>query len=229
MYGIVVGGGVKGVGILQDMQAMGWEVVLIEKDKRRFLELEGELEHMVINADGSDLAALKSVGVARADVVVAATESDATNIVISQIAQEFNVDLVLPLVNDPDYKEHFEALGFDNPISVSEVVLSRINHALPHTSIVPLLDMKSENLEILEITITEQMPCSGKMVRDLDLPVGARLVSTMRDGKAHVVTGDTIIMNGDRALLVLEPEYEEESLRILCAEQPLKRRRKKKR
>ncbi len=73
------------------------------------------------------------------------------------------------------------------------------------------------------------MPAAGKLVRDLGLPPQARVISRMCNGQAKVVGGDTLINAGDRVLVVLEPDVEEFTIKLLCAQEPIKKRRKKRR
>ena len=76
MYAVIVGGGVVGYNVLRALTGLGYESVLIERDKHRFAQLEAEYEHMVLHGDGTEIAVLDVAGVRRADLVIAVTGED---------------------------------------------------------------------------------------------------------------------------------------------------------
>ena len=101
MYAVIVGGGVVGYNVLRALTGLGYETVLIEKEKLRFANLEAEYEHMVLHGDGTELAILEAAGVARADLVIAVTGLDNDNIVVAQLAKEhFKTAKCIARVND---------------------------------------------------------------------------------------------------------------------------------
>src|SRR5687767_10298762 len=102
MYAVIVGGGVVGYNMLRSLTGLGYEAVLIEKDKDRYNQLEAEYEHMVLHGDGSELAILAVAGTERASLMIAVTGHDDDNLVIAQIAKEyFTVGKCIARVNDP--------------------------------------------------------------------------------------------------------------------------------
>ena len=78
-----------------------------------------------------------------------------------------------------------------------------------------LLELRKENLEIVEVQIDKGSPCAGKKVEKLALPEGARLISIMRDGRAEIAVGATELHPGDQVLAILEPGKEDELRRVL--------------
>src|SRR5438094_776392 len=81
--------------------------------------------------------------------------------------------------------------------------------------LVHLLELRKENLEIVEVQIDKSSPCAGKTVEKLRLPQGSRLISIMRDGKAEIAVGSTELKPGDQVLAILQPGMEDELRQIL--------------
>jgi trk system potassium uptake protein len=90
-----------------------------------------------------------------------------------------------------------------------------IEHEVPEHGLVQLLELRKENLEIVEVTVVKDANCQGKRVRALRLPEGARLISVVRDGKAAVPDEETQLEEGDQVLAILEPGKEDELRRVL--------------
>ena len=78
-----------------------------------------------------------------------------------------------------------------------------------------LLDLRRENLEIVEFAIDANSPVAGQMVRDLNLPSRSRLISVSRDGRAEIAVGETELKPGDLVMAILEPGVEDELKTVL--------------
>src|SRR5205085_1651396 len=78
-----------------------------------------------------------------------------------------------------------------------------------------VLELRKENLEIVEVMIDKNAPSAGKRVESLRMPEGSRLISVMRDGQAEVAVGSTELRPGDQVLAILQPGKEDELRRVL--------------
>jgi trk system potassium uptake protein TrkA len=70
---------------------------------------------------------------------------------------------------------------------------------------VHLLDLRQEQLEIIELEVAEGAPAAGVTIGELELPDGCLVVSVLRDGTGFVPKADTRIEVGDEVLAVLNP------------------------
>jgi len=131
MYVIVIGGGKVGFFLARDLVDRGDEVTLIEKDAARAEWLEGQLGSIVMRGDGDEMAFLRTTGVERADAVAAVTGDDEDNLIALQLAKKhFNVPLTIARVNNPDNVQIFQALGVDQAISATEILLTALEPKL---------------------------------------------------------------------------------------------------
>jgi trk/ktr system potassium uptake protein len=131
MYAIVIGGGKVGYFLSRDLLERGDEVTLVEKDGSRADWLESQLGSIVMRGDGDEMAFLRSTGIERADAVLAVTGDDEDNLVALQLAKkEFNVPLTIARVNNPANVEIFKALGVDEAVSATEVLLSALERTV---------------------------------------------------------------------------------------------------
>jgi trk system potassium uptake protein TrkA len=127
MYAIVIGGGKVGYYLSRDLLERGDEVTLVEKDAARADWLESQLGSIVMRGDGDEMAFLSTTGVERADAVMAVTGDDEDNLIALQLAkQAFNVPLTIARVNNPANVEFFKALGVDEVVSATEILLSAL-------------------------------------------------------------------------------------------------------
>jgi trk system potassium uptake protein TrkA len=217
VYIVIAGGGKVGANLMRALLRMGHEVTLIEQRRDRYDVLEEEFGHQVQNGDATEIFVLERAGVGRpADLVLAATGDDEDNMIVAQVAREkYGVPKVIARVNDPRNQPHFDLLGISPTISATETVLALIEHEVPEHELVHLLELRKENLEIVEVQIDRDSPSAGKRVEQLELPDGSRLISVMRNGVAEIAVGQTQLEPGDQVLAILQPGKEDELRRVL--------------
>ena len=219
MYAVIIGGGMVGYNLLRALNALGYETTLIEKDKHRYFRLEAEWEHQIIHGDGSEVAILESAGVARADLVIAVTGNDEDNIVVAQIAKErFHTQKCVARVNDPRNQEHFDSINIRHTVSATQSILSLIEHEVPDHRVVNMLNLRHENLEIIELNVTGASPVVGLPVSEIRMPSNTRLISVTRGSQSSIAVGDTVVQPGDRVMAILEPHREEELVSLLLGD-----------
>jgi trk system potassium uptake protein TrkA len=217
MYVLACGGGKVGANLTRLLLRSGHEVTLIEQRGDRFASLEEEFEHVVHRGDATELFVLERAGIKRPpDLVLGVTGDDEDNLIICQIAKEkYNVPKVIARVNDPRNQAHFDLLGISPTICATSNILALIEHEVPEHELVHLLELRRENLEIVEVQISEGSPVAGKRVDKLELPEGSRLISVMRDGHSEIAVGSTELHPGDQVLAILQPGKEDELRKVL--------------
>ena len=217
MYVIVAGGGKVGANVARSLIGLGNEVTLIEQRRDRFESLEDEFEHQVQRGDATELYVLERAGIARPpDIILALTGDDEDNMIIGQIAREkYGVPKVIARVNDPRNQAHFDLLGISPTVCATSNIISLVAHEVPEHDMIHLLELRQENLEVIEVQIGADSPSVGKSVAALALPEGARLISVMRGGRGEIAVGSTVLEAGDQILAILETGKEDELRRIL--------------
>jgi trk system potassium uptake protein TrkA len=217
MYALIAGGGKAGANVARSLIRMGHEITLVEQRAERFRQLEEEFEHQVQMGDATELYVLERAGIGRPpDIVLALTGDDEDNLIICQIAKErYGVPKTIARVNDPRNQAHFDLLGVSPTVCATSSIMALVEHEVPAHELVHLLELRRENLEIVEVQIDEGSPSAGKRVERLRLPDGSRLISVMRDGRAEIAVGSTELQAGDQVLAILEPGKEDELRRVL--------------
>ncbi len=210
MYVVIAGGGKVGLTLARELIGKDHEVTLLEAARSRYLTVEQELEHMVQYGDATELWVLERAGIQRADLVIAVTGDDEDNLLICQIAKEkYLCERIIARVNNPRNRQYFELLGIQPAVSATDLILRLIEHEVPSYGLVHLLDLRDEQLEIIEVEVTSDAPAAGQRVSEVALPEGSLIISVLRSGKGFVPKADTVIDAGDEVLVVLDPGLEE--------------------
>ena len=210
MYVLIAGAGKVGWNLARELIAKGNEVTLIEQRRSRYLTIEQELEHAVQYGDATEMWVLERAGIQRAELVIAVTGDDEDNLMICQMAkQKYLCERIIARVNNPRNREWFELLGIQPAVSATDLILRLIEHEVPSYGLVHLLDLRDEQLEIIEVEVIPTAPAAGKAVQEIELPEGSLIISVLRGGTGFVPKADTVIEPGDEVLLVLDPGLED--------------------
>ncbi len=210
MYIIIGGGGQVGYYVAKGLLEQGHEVLLLEKDPKRYRQLVEQLgAGNVGRGDACEVRVLQEVGTQRADVVIAVTGDDEDNLVICQVAKaRFQVNRTIARVNNPRNNEMFLALGIDRTVSPTDNILHLIELEIPHHTLVPLLELTRAGLGLVELTVPPDSPAAGRALRDLKLPTEANVVLIMRQDESITPSGDTVIQPEDKLYALVKAEGE---------------------
>lgn len=113
MKAIIVGCGRVGSALAHNLADEGWEVVMVETREEALGRLGSEWRHPIVLGHGMDAEVLEQAGIADADVLIAATDGDNTNLIVAQVAtQRYHVPNVAARIQDPARAEAYADRGF---------------------------------------------------------------------------------------------------------------------
>ncbi|MDP9265309.1 MAG: TrkA family potassium uptake protein [Chloroflexota bacterium] len=216
MYFVIAGGGEVGFHLARALLESGHEIMLIESDRRRAQWIEEELGSVVTNASADEGRYQIEAGCQRADGVIAVTGDDAKNLVICQLAKyHCRVPRVIARVNNPKNEIVFKALGIDETVSSTRVLMNVIEQELPTGGFLPLMPLTGSHLEVIEAEIAAGTPAADRSVDALGLPQGAEVGGIVRAGAILHADGHTVLAVGDRVIVLAPTAAETEVRRAL--------------
>ena len=213
MYFVIAGGGEVGFHLAKALLESSHEVMLLESDRRRAQVIEEKLGSVVLNAPADEGRYQMEAGCQRADAVIAVTGEDPANLIICQLAKwKRHVPRVIARVNDPKNEIVFKALGIDETISSTRVIMNVIEQELPSGGFMPLMPLTGSHLELIEAEIAAGTPSAGRSIGSLGLPEGAAIGGIVRKGIVVHADDETKLQVGDR-IVVLSPTKDEAGVR----------------
>lgn len=211
MYIIVAGGGKVGYYLTKTLVNEGYEVLLIEKSKRKVETYSDRFGSVVLQGDACEAAICEEAGMGRADVVVAVTGDDEDNLVICQLAKKkFGVQRTIARVNNPKNEDVLKALGVDVTVSATNFIMNLIEQEIPTLSLVHLLTLKHADLAIVEATICDRSVVAGKTIGAIDLPPDTVISLLVRNESLIIPTRDTQLLAGDEVIALANLRSEAE-------------------
>ena len=88
---VIVGAGVVGYNLADYLSKHGHNISIIEKSSDLCETITGKLDVFTVNANASNPQALESAGIRKADMIIAVTPHDDTNLVVCNFAMQFDV------------------------------------------------------------------------------------------------------------------------------------------
>ncbi len=203
----ILGGSRIGLQVAQNLEKLRFHVKLIEKDEARCYKLAELLNKtVVINAEGLDVRTLVDEGLRDADVFVAVTENDQTNILTCLLARQHKVRRTLALVSQPELIGLASELGIDACISPRLAAAGAILKFVRRGEIVSLTAIEDSNSEVLELVIGKDSGLLDTPLSQLHFPRGAIIGAIVQGTNYEIPTGESTLAEGDRVVVFSLPE-----------------------
>lgn len=200
---MIAGGGKTGYYLAKLLADDGIGVKIIELDKRRCEYLSATLDNvLVLNADATNTAILKEENLDSMDAFVALTGFDEENLLLSLIAKREGVEEIVAKLSRKSYAPLTEDLGVAMTISPMDMSASDILHFIRKDGIVLFNQLINGQAEFKEIQATSDMPITGRVLSELEIPEGIIITAIHRGEELIIPKGRTKILSGDRIVIL---------------------------
>jgi trk system potassium uptake protein TrkA len=208
---IIVGGGQVGAYIANTLSKSNIDVKVIENRPHVYEKLvKDSPKSIAVMGDGTSASILESCGILDADVLVAVTGADETNLVVATLAKfEYGVPRVIARVNNPKNEWLFTIYnGVDVGLNQARLMSRMVIEEMDFSTLLTLMNLGRSAYSIVQITVLIDSPAVGNPVKDLKLPQDSLLVSINRGNDVILPRGDVVIKNEDEIIaLVHEKEH----------------------
>lgn len=207
---IIIGGGVTGYYLADMLIKSGISVKIIEHKKERCEELSYLLpKATIINGDGTDNTLLLEEGIEHASSVVALTNIDEENIILSLFARSKTKGKLITKINRIEYDDVIRKLDLDTIIYPKTLTAENVlrfvrakNNSLSSSNIETIHFILDGKAEALEFEIKESSPIVGKTLFDLNIKKNVLVACINRNGKTIIPKGQDTIEIGDTVIIV---------------------------
>ncbi|MAQ35696.1 Trk system potassium transport protein TrkA [Thioclava sediminum] len=201
---VIIGGGNVGLSVAKALEARTERVraKIIERSRAQAEKAADALDRtIVLNGDGMSSELLEEANIATADAVLAITDDDKTNILVSVRAKQAGCRMAICLINDPTLAPLLSALDIDAYINPRATTVSSILRHIRHGRVRAIYSIGDAEGEAIEAQVMGTSPMSGKAVRDVDFPEGVLIGAIRKGDKIVKPTGNTRIEEGDIVVL----------------------------
>lgn len=198
---MIVGGGSVGQMVAEGLEAAGgFKLKLIEADPARCEELSRLLhETLVLHGDGTDVDLLDNEGTAEAKVLVAVTNRDEKNLLVSLLGRQLGVPRVVTRADSPANERVFERVGIDVVRSARGSAIQAAIAELTGGRARILAEVEHGDARVIETEVPAGLPPTR--LKDVRAPVFAIIGAIIRGEDAIIPRGDDEIRGGDRVVV----------------------------
>jgi trk system potassium uptake protein TrkA len=113
---VIVGGGLVGETLAEKLANDGHDISLVESEASTARGLDERLDVQVIQGNGAKAPVLRAAGIEEAELVVAMSNSDETNMIVGLLAASlFRVSHIVVRLRDPEHMEGFSLVSREHP------------------------------------------------------------------------------------------------------------------
>lgn len=187
----------------------GTNIKLIERDKDKaaaFAEKFADIT--VVCADGSSGTVLKSERVDMMDAVIALTNIDEENLIMSMYLSSTGVSQVIAKADHIEYADMFADIGIDrivSPKKLSAYEIVRYVRAMQNThgsAVVTMHHLVDGKVEALEFNVTDATRNRNVMLKDMSVRENVLIACINRMGRIIIPNGDDSFETGDTVIIV---------------------------
>lgn len=183
------------------------EIIVINSDENicRFLSEANNIP--VYSGKPTNIANLKEADVENADLFIALSQNDIDNYEACRIAKKlFNVKRCIATVINPKNVSVFKKLGIDSVVSSTYLLGEEIRSASGIEDMINTLSIEDNKIAIIEFTMKKGTQLCGVSLMDTNMSDIASISCIYRDGNAIIPNGQTVLLEGDKVLVVTTEE-----------------------
>ena len=221
---VIVGAGEVGTMIAESLSE-SHDVAVVDWDEDLIEEITYDIDVMTLAGDGTSGDVLDEAGVEEADMMIASTDDDKTNLVVCGTAKTIGDPFTIARVKRARFKRTWDRN--EQAFDVDFMVCSDLQTAETIVNVIGLpaaidVDPFAGGLvHMAEFNVPESSPITGAHIADVDDYDSLTFVSIFRDDELVLVEGQTVLEEGDHIVVIGSPEsIQEFAQEIAPAETP---------
>jgi len=208
---IILGAGQVGSSVAENLASEANDITLVDSDAVLLNDLSDRMDIQTVVGHASHPDILKKAGIRDADMLVAVTNSDETNIVACQVAHSlFHTPTKIARVRSQEYLKYQELfnssdLPIDVLISPEQLISEHIQRLIEYPGALQVLDFAGGLAQLVGVKAYYGGPLVGHEIADLrkHMPgVDSRVAAIFRRGKGIVPDGHKVIEADDEVFFI---------------------------
>jgi trk system potassium uptake protein TrkA len=230
---VILGAGQVGSSVAESLVSERNDITVIDLEPERLRALEDRLDLRTVQGSGGHPSVLKQAGIEDADLLIAVTQSDDTNLVACRLAARlFNVPRRIARLRSTDYLSNEKVIGeegFDIDLAIcpEQVLTDYLVKLVEFPEALQVLDFAGGRVSLVAVRAYAGGPLVGRPLKELraHMPhLDARIVAIFRGDRSIVPDGDTVVEPDDEVFCLAAAEHIREVMRELRRmDRPVKR------
>ncbi len=221
---IILGAGQVGASVAENLVSEANDITVVDTNAGRLAQLQDRLDLRTVTGNAAHPSTLIRAGIDDADMLVAVTQSDETNLVACKLARKlFNTPTRIARVRAADYLEHPEIFSDDNfavdlAICPEQILTDNIVKLIEFPESLQVLEFARGRLSLVAVRAFHGGPLVGHQLSDIrkHVPnVDSRVAAIFRRDSPIIPEGDTVVEAGDEVFFLAATENIRDVMREL--------------
>jgi len=212
---VILGAGQVGSSVAENLVSEANDITVVDTDAGRLRKLQDRLDLRTIVGNAGHPAILARAGARDADLILAVTQSDETNLVACKLAATmFNVPTKIARIRAADYLSHPEMFSADNfcvdtVICPEQVLTDYIAKLIEFPESLQVLEFAEGRVSLVAVRAFHGGPLVGQELQTIrkHLPnLDTRVAAIFRQDSPIIPDGSTVIEAGDEVFFIAATE-----------------------
>jgi trk system potassium uptake protein TrkA len=208
---IILGAGQVGSSVAENLVRENYDITIVDLDAQKLANLQDRFDLRTVTGPGAHPQTLLAAGAEDADMILAVTNSDETNMVACSIANAlFHTPTKIARIRAADYLAHREifqqhVIPVDVIISPEQLVTDYVLRLIEHPTALQVLDFAGGLVQLVAVRAEHGGPLVGRELKTLreHLPgIDTRVSAVYRRDRPLIPEGSTVIEAGDEVFFI---------------------------
>ncbi len=207
---ILAGAGAVGAHLAKMLSNENHEITVLDTDPERLKFVGSTLDVLTLEGSATSIGLLKEAKIKKADLFVAVTQTEATNIAAAVIGKQLGAKKTIARIDNqeylyPDNKEMFIGLGIDYLIYPEKIAAKEIVGLLSQTSTSDVVDFSGGKLHLYAFKLDGNAPIINKSLIEVSSPgefLEYRAVAITRNSETIIPHGQDRFQIGDLVYVI---------------------------
>jgi trk system potassium uptake protein TrkA len=217
MHIVILGAGQVGASVAESLASENNDITVVDSDQDRLTHLQDRLDLQTVVGNAAYPSVLASAGLEDADLLIAVTQSDQTNLVACKVAHSvFNVPARIARLRARDFLDSEKLLlpenfAVDYALCPEQVITEYIARLIDFPEALQVLNFAGGRLVLVAVRAYAGGLLVGSPIKEMrnHLPpeIDGRIAAIYRREGAITPTGETIVEDGDEVFLLAAEEH----------------------
>ena len=220
---VIAGAGDMGFHLAEQLANENKNITIIDLDKDLLDNASSRLDVLTVLGDSASLQVLFNANVEKADMVMAVTTSEDTNLLTAMLAKQMGAKKVIARVRNHGYLKpgnvvYFQNLGVDHLISPSMLCSDEIYNMVQNSTFASVFEFGDGKLEVVGVTLDRYSSLVNKKLSESNgNPIfkKIRIIAIVRNQLTIIPNGNTIIRNNDIVFFIFNEEERNSIIKLV--------------
>ena len=212
---LIVGAGIVGYNLAQELSHEGHDIAIVDQDPERVRRITDTLDVMAVEGNACLPSVLMKAGIKSSEMLIAVTEKDEINLLSCFLASRFEVPKRFARLRNMEFtaKDSIfspEEIFIDQAINPGQIIVETILKILETPGVVSVAEFADGEVLLREFDVPENAPIAGKTIEDIRNITqmdSFLIVAIVRDGELVIPKAQDILQAGDRFYTLIDKEF----------------------